>query len=254
MDSNAFEGGGDPFEQYQDLLGLLDPCDAHTSRDRRMHWSSDERLALRFWNITKEKEKGNTFFPSILCGMITFVHYYYQVFAPLTTVVSLPCLEKWRYQLPNGKAAIDDMIDMLRLFLYRLKKLDLWRLAATECSQAASRHPLPNTSSISTYTFGMMAGNLWRRTFLVDYHSHHLSRPMDFSWCHLHALLRSNDRRNLSVALVPYYDCHISDDIAFELLQLFDGGVKLHVWNPYYDSETGGFFKKKMRAELDPYM
>ena len=34
-------------------------------------------------------------------------------------------LEKWRYQLPSEKTAIDDVMDMLCLFSCRLKKLDL---------------------------------------------------------------------------------------------------------------------------------
>ena len=47
-------------------------------------------------------------------------------------MVSLPSLEEWRCQLSIGKAAIDNMIDMLRLSSRRLKKLDLWSIAACE--------------------------------------------------------------------------------------------------------------------------
>lgn len=55
-----------------------------------------------------------------------------EVFAPLTAVMSLPSLGKWRYPLPIGKAATDDMIDMLRMSSCRLKKLDSWSRAASQ--------------------------------------------------------------------------------------------------------------------------
>ena len=93
--------------------------------------SSDERLALRFWNmrtvetITKERKKC----PSHATDHLRLLSLSGEVLISLTVVFSV-CSRK--YHLPIGKAANDNMTRIdLCLFSCRLKKLDLWSIRAS---------------------------------------------------------------------------------------------------------------------------